>query len=267
MEYRELGRTGVSIPEIGLGVWQYRGGVEPLRRGVALGANLIDTAEVYGTEGVVGEAMKGMRDKVFLATKVSGDHLRRRDVLNAADASLKRLGTDVIDLYQVHWPDSNVPIEETMGALEELVDAGKVRYIGVSNFSLKELKAAQQAMKKHPIVEDQVLYNLMDRDIERDLLPYCQEQGITILAYSPLARGAIASKPLIRHRAAFEALRGIARETGKTAAQVALNWCNSHPMVVSIPKSNHVERVEENCGASGWLLTPAQVLALDRAFK
>lgn len=267
MEYRELGRSGVKIPEIGVGVWQYRGGVEPLRRGIELGANLIDTAEIYGTEGVVGEAIKGMRDRVFLATKMSGDHLRRKDVLKAADASLKRLGTDVIDLYQVHWPDSRVPIEETMGAMEELVDAGKVRYVGVSNFSVQELKAARQAMKKHAIVEDQVLYNLLDRDIERDLLPYCQEQGVTILAYSPLARGAITTKPLLRHRAAFDALQTVARETGKTVAQVALNWCNSHPMVVSIPKSNHVQRVEENCGASGWRLTPAQVEALDRAFK
>src|SRR5262250_2002832 len=117
MKLKRLGNTNVMIPEIGLGVWKYRGGVEPLRRGVELGAFLIDTAEVYGTEDAVGQAVKGVRDKVFIATKVSGGHLRHDDVLRAAEASLRELQTDTIDLYQIHWPNSSVPIKETMRAM------------------------------------------------------------------------------------------------------------------------------------------------------
>lgn len=152
MQQRELGATGVMVPEVGLGTWRYKGGPAPLSRGLDLGATLIDTAEIYGTEGVVGEAIRGRREQVFLATKVSGRHLRYDQVIKAANESLKRLGTDVIDLYQVHWPDRKVPIAETMRALEELAEAGKVRYIGVSNFSVREVEQAQAALKKARIV-------------------------------------------------------------------------------------------------------------------
>ncbi|MCZ6451651.1 MAG: aldo/keto reductase, partial [Deltaproteobacteria bacterium] len=122
MELKQLGTTGVQLPEIGLGTWAYRGGVEPLQKGISLGAFLIDTAEIYGTEGMVGEAVKGQRDQVFIATKVSASHLRYDDVLRAAEDSLKKLGTDYIDFYQVHWPNRSVPIRETMRAMEDLVD-------------------------------------------------------------------------------------------------------------------------------------------------
>lgn len=266
MLLRPLGDTQVMLPEVGAGTWEYRGGVEPLRRAVALGAYLIDTAEIYGTEPIVGEAIKGIRGKVFLATKVSGDHLHRNDVLKAADASLKRLGTDVIDLYQVHWPNSRVPIEETMGALENLVKAGKVRYIGVSNFSAKEMEAAQRGLIKNKIAVNQVIYNLADRDIENDVLSYCQKHSITVLAYSPLARGALLNKPALHSRAAAETLARIAKDVGKTLAQVSLNWCLSRPGVIVIPKSDKVARWDENCGASGWQLSKEQVSALDQAF-
>ena len=176
MDLKELGATGVKIPEIGPGTWEYGGGVEPLRRALSLGAFLIDTAEIYGTEGVVGEAVQGHREQVFIATKVSGDHLRHGDVLRAADNSLKRLGTHYIDLYQIHWPNPRVPIQETMGALETLVDTGKVRFIGVSNFSLRELQEAREAMQRHPIVANQVLYNLFDREVESSG-PHHQDSG------------------------------------------------------------------------------------------
>ena len=262
MDLRELGATGVMVPEVGLGTWEYRGGVAPLRRGIELGATLIDTAEIYGTEGVVGEAVRGLRDRVFLATKVSGDHLKYDRVLRAAGASLKRLGVDVIDLYQVHWPDSSIPIRDTMRAMGELVDAGKVRFIGVSNFSVAELEAAQASLANQRIVANQVEYNLLDRRIERDL-PYYQRERITVIAYSPLARGALLSS---RRTPALDLLRAVAAEAGKTPAQVALNWCLSHPGVITIPKTDHVDRVDELCAASGWRLTDAQLAALDRAF-
>ena len=193
IELKQLGDTGVMVPEIGLGTWKYRGGVEPLRRGIDLGAYLIDTAEIYRTENVVGQAVQGMRERMFIATKVSGEHLRHDQVLRAADASLRLLGTEVIDLYQIHWPNTRVPIKETMQAMETLVDRGQVRYIGVSNFSMRELRAAQEVMTKYPIVANQVLYNLNRREIERDLLPYCQEHHITILAYTPLDDGRLAT--------------------------------------------------------------------------
>jgi diketogulonate reductase-like aldo/keto reductase len=254
------------VPEIGLGTWKYRGGVEPLRRGIELGAYLIDTAEIYRTEDVVGQAIRGMRERVFLATKVSGEHLRYDQVLRAADASLRLLGTEVIDLYQIHWPNARVPLKETMQAMETLVDRGQVRYIGVSNFYLPELRAAQAAMTKYPIVANQVLYNLNRREIERDLLPYCQEQGITILAYTPLDDGRLATVSRFRHNQSMRVLQEVAAETHQTLAQVALNWCTVHPNVIAIPKSNGVERTVENCQASGWRLTPAQLQKLDEVF-
>jgi diketogulonate reductase-like aldo/keto reductase len=266
MELKQLGNTEVMVPEIGLGTWKYRGGVEPLRRGIELGAYLIDTAEIYRTENVVGQAIQGMRERVFLATKVSGEHLRHDQVLHAADASLRLLGTEVIDLYQIHWPNGRVPIKETMQAMETLVDRGQVRYIGVSNFSLRELRAAQAAMTKYPIVANQVLYNLNRREIEYDLLPYCQEQGITILAYTPLDDGRLATVSRFRHNQSMRVLQDVAAETHQTLAQVALNWCTAHPNVIAIPKSNGVERTVENCQASGWRLTPAQLQKLDEVF-
>jgi diketogulonate reductase-like aldo/keto reductase len=262
-----LGSTGIKIPEIGLGTWQYGGGLEPLRKGLSLGAFLIDTAELYGTEGVVGEAVKGQRDRVFIATKVSGTHLRHDDVLRAAENSLKKLGTDTIDLYQIHYPNPRVPIKETMRAMETLVDRKFVKFIGVSNFSVSELKEARNSLDKYGIVSNQVEYHLMDREIEERLLPYCQKNDLTILAYSPLARGRLTSKPMMRHRRAMGVLQEIANETGKTMAQVALNWCNAKPNVVSIPKSNKVERVVENCEASGWRLSNEQLASLDNAFS
>ena len=265
METQELAATGVMLPEIGTGTWRYRGGKDPLLRGIEAGAFLIDTAEIYGSEGDVGQAVRGRRDEVFIATKVSGSHLHYDQALRAAEGSLQRLGVDVIDLYQVHWPNGSVPIEETMGALDKLVDDGKVRYLGVSNFSVQELKAARRATK-HSIVSNQVKYSLAERRIERDLLEYCQAEGITVLAFSPLDEGHLLTKPTFGRSKGFDTLRRVAGETGRTIAQVALNWCLSRPRVIPIPKSNSGERVVENCGASGWRLSAPQVEELDRVY-
>ena len=266
MEFKALGATDVRVPEIGLGTWQYRGGETPIKKAIELGACLIDTAEMYGTEEAVGAAIKGMREKVFVATKVSGNHLRRDQVTAAAEASLKRLAIDTIDLYQVHWPDPAVPIGETMGAMEQLVDQGKVRFIGVSNFYLKNLQEAEAAMTRHKIVANQVKYSLLQRGVEEDTLSYCQKNRITVIAYSPLARGALCAKSLLKSRRALATLQQIASETGKTMAQVALNWCIAKPGVIAIPKTDKVERVLEMCAASGWKLSPAQTATLEKAF-
>ena len=266
MNTKPLGGTGIQVPEIGLGVWQYRGGVAPLRHGIELGANLIDTAEMYRTEDVVGEAVQGMRDRVFIASKVSGDHLGYDQVLRAADASLRRLDIDTIDLYQVHWPSRSTPIKETMRAMEALVDSGRIRYIGVSNFSTKELAEAQAALDHHPIVSNQVLYNLRRREIERTLLPYCQRHAVTVIAYTPLDSGRLAGGSGLFSSRGTKVLQEVAEQHGKTPAQVALNWCLSHDNVIAIPKSDSVSRTAENCGASDWRLSAEDMARLDRAF-
>ena len=182
-------------------------------------------------------------------------------MIEAADNSLKRLGIDSTDLCQLHWPSSNVPIEETMGAMDKLVESGKVRYIGISNFSVEQFKQAQAAAKNR-IVSHQVSYNLVDRSIERDLLPICQENDVTVVAYSPLANGL----GNLKTRPGGAALAEITKATGKTEAQVALNWCLSSNNVIAIPKSDSVVRIEENCNASGWRLSQEQVRTLDRAY-
>ena len=272
MEYKQLGSTGVMIPEIGLGTWRYTGGPEPLRRGVDLGANLIDTAEMYRTEDAVGEAIVGIRDRVFVATKVLGGNLRYDDVLRAAERSLRLLGADTIDLYQIHWPNPRIPIAETMRAMAKLVSDGLVAHVGVSNFSVDEMREAQAASPNVPIVSNQILYNLRRRSAERDVIPYCRQNGITVIAYSPLHEGALAGGSGGRLRRALgrnrgqETLAAVAADTNRTVAQVALNWVADQPGMVAIPKSNSVERTESNCAASGWHLTTEQRRDLDRVF-
>jgi diketogulonate reductase-like aldo/keto reductase len=268
MEQKPLGNTGEMVPEIGVGVWRYGGGAEPLRHAISLGASLIDTAEAYGTEKVVGEAIKGIRDKVFVASKVSGNHLRHDEVLKAAEASLKRLDIACIDLYQIHWPNSLVPIEETIGAMETLVDRGMVRHIGVSNFSTVELREAQAAARKYAVVSNQVLYNLNRREIEGELLPYCQENQVTVIAYTPLDSGRLArSSRASSDPARMKVLELVAAQTQKTLSQVALNWCIQPPGIITIPKSDKTSRVTENCGASGWRLSAEQKKLLDKTFS
>jgi diketogulonate reductase-like aldo/keto reductase len=261
MEYRELGRTGVMLPEVGLGTWQYRGGPDLLRAAIDRGAGLVDTAEFYGTEEVVGEALRGRRGKVFVATKTH--HWKRDEVLRSAEASLRRLAIETIDLYQLHWPYAAVPIEETMSAMERLVDDGKVRFIGVSNFTVREFKQAQAALARHRIVSNQVPYSIVNRTAETETIPYCEQNGVTVIGYRPLAGGL---------RKIVQADRGgvlekTVRETGRTTAQVALNWCLRSPQVVVIPRTDSVSHAIENCGASGWRLTGDQAQALDRGIR
>lgn len=244
----------MQVPELALGTWQYRGGLEPLRVGIELGASFIDTAEAYGTEPVVGEAIRGMRDRIFLASKISPRHFRERDVIRAAECSLRLLGTDYLDLYQLHWPNYAIPIGETMSAMERLVEAGKIRFIGVSNFTVSELRRAQAALSTARIVSNQVRYSLIDRSPEEELIPYCEANQISLLAFSPLASGFGA----LREADRGDALGQVAGVLQKTRAQVALNWCLSRAPVIAIFKADKIEHVRENCAASGWALTLEQ---------
>ncbi len=260
MLLKPLGASGISISEIGQGTWAYHTGVEPLQLGVSLGATHIDTAEMYGTEPIVGKAISSIRDNVFLATKVSPQHLHHDDVLKAADGSLRHLNTPFIDLYMIHWPNSSIPIKETMKAMEELVRKGKVKHIGVSNFSVSDLEEAQRAMTTEKIVSNQIQYNLSNRSPEEDVIPYCKKEKITIVAYTPLSRGSVM-------RRKDEVLDKLATKYGKTKAQIALNFLTREDHVVAIPKADSPGHIRENCEASGWRLSKEDLSLIDEHFQ
>ncbi len=257
MEYRQLGRTGEKVPTIGMGTWRIgvyadskerADQVKALQRGIELGMNLIDTAEVYASgksEEVVGEAISGERDKVFLATKVSRENLRHDSVLTACEGSLRRLKTSYIDLYQVHWPDPSIPIEETMKAMEELVEQGKVRYIGVSNFGVELTEAARNSLSKNEIASDQVEYSLLSRSVESELLPYLKREKTTLIAYSPLARGNIRTR----------IPKAVLDKYAMSPAQAMLNWVTRDEQVVAIPKAAKIAHLEENASSVSKRLT------------
>jgi diketogulonate reductase-like aldo/keto reductase len=265
IETKKLGASDVEISALGMGTWGIGGfsspsgahvsqELEALRLGMDLGMKFIDTAEIYArghSEEVVGEAVAGQRDQVFIATKVSAEHLRYEEVLRAAERSLKRLKTNRIDLYQIHWPNPRIPISETMRAMEKLVDDGRVRFVGVSNFSVAEMREAQSALSKHGLHANQVEYSLTDRSIEADVLPYCQKEHITVIAYSPLARGALAKSSSKSGKRLLE----IGAKYGKTTVQVALRWLLDQDQVVAIPKSARTDHVREIVGAAGWSLS------------
>ncbi len=268
MDYVRLGKSGLSVPVLGMGTWgdgfipgaSVSRSVKALRKGLDLGMVLIDTAESYGSgfsEKVVGEAIKGRREEVIIATKVSASHLAYETVLRSAEKSLKRLNTEFIDLYQVHSPSSSIPVGETMRAMEHLIDEGKIGSIGVSNFSVEETKEAQEALSKCELVSNQVEYSLLDREIEFDVLPYCQREKITVMAYTPIAKGEVlTSRISVR-------LREIGDKYGKTPIQVALNWMLSKDEIIAIPKSLSIDHLRENAGATGWLLSPDDINLLE----
>jgi diketogulonate reductase-like aldo/keto reductase len=221
---------------------------------------LIDTAESYGSgfsEKVVGEAIKGRREEVIIASKVSSSHLAYEDVLCSAEKSLRRLSTGFIDLYQVHSPSSSIPVGETMKAMEHLIDEGKIGSIGVSNFSVEQTKEAQEALSKCELVSNQVEYSLLKREIELDILPYCQHEKITVIAYTPIAKGEVLTRRISGR------LREIGDKYGKTPIQVALNWLLTKDEVIAIPKALKIEHLEENAGAAGWVLSNEDINILE----
>jgi diketogulonate reductase-like aldo/keto reductase len=173
------------------------------------------------------------------------------------------LAISTIDLYQVHWPNAAVPIEETMGAMEALVQQGKVRFVGVSNFTIPEFSRAQAALRTIKIVSNQMRYSIVDRTVERDILPYCCQHGVTLIAYSPLGHNF--QKVLKADHAGV--LAQLSHVTGKTAAQIALNWCLTKPGIVAIPKTESAKHLNENCGSSGWRLSKEQMALLDRSLS
>ena len=214
MDTKPLGKSGVALPEIGLGTWEFSGDASVIHRAIELGSFLLDTAESYGTEERVGRAIAGRRDEVFLATKVSPSHFRHADVLAACDRSLRALGVETIDLYQLHAPSADVPIEETMGAMADLVAAGKVRHVGVSNFSVREMEAAEDALGPDLVVENQIKYSLFDHRFADTVIPYCEERGIMVLAYSSLEQGAF-QREMRRNKRLVQVMESVCAETGR----------------------------------------------------
>jgi diketogulonate reductase-like aldo/keto reductase len=233
--------------------------VAALRAGIELGMTHIDTAEMYGDGGaerIVGEAIRGRRDSVFVATKVLPQNASYEGTIKACEQSLKALGTDHVDLYLLHWWSDVHPIEETMRAMRELVRRGLTRFVGVSNFEVDQMKQAQAALGDVPLACNQVLYHLRDRAIEKDVLPWCERRRVAVVGYTPLARGGFGK----------EVVERIAKAHGCTPRQVALNFLVRRPSLFTIPKASRVEHVRENAGALDFTLTPAEVKAIDRAF-
>jgi diketogulonate reductase-like aldo/keto reductase len=259
--------SGEAIPVLGQGTWHMaedpwrrREEIAALRLGIDLGLTLIDTAEAYadgGAERLVGEAIKGRRDEVFLVSKVLPQNATRRGTQAACNRSLERLGVWEIDLYLLHWRGL-IPLEETLDAFDTLVGAGKIRHWGVSNFDVSDMQELVDLPGGARVATDQVLYNLTRRGIEYDLLPWCQHSGLPIMAYSPIEQGRV-----LRH----STLRIVAeRHTGVTPAQVALAWVLRQDAVCAVPQSGKPEHVRENRGALDVRLTSQDLADLDLAF-
>jgi len=264
---------GEKVPCLGMGTWRIGGGflspdysmdkewIAVLRRGLELGMTLIDTAEVYGgghAEELVGEAIKGFpRDEIFIVSKVWPDNATREGVLKAAKASVKRLGT-YIDVDLLHWPTERIPICETMKAMEELVDKGLVRHIGLSNFEVEGIEEARSCLGKVDIAAVQNRHSLMYRRYEKDVIPYCEREGMMFMSYTPLEKGLLARDHFLAE---------IGRKYGKTAAQVALNWLICIEPVVAIPKAAKIHHLEENAGAMGWRLSREDWEFISRKFR
>ena len=263
---RLFGATGVNVTVIGQGTWGMgesrrteRDEIAALRLGIELGLTHIDTAEAYGDGGaerVVAQAIAGRRADVFITTKVWPDNASYAGTLRACERSLKRLDTEYVDLYLLHWASQH-PIAETMRAMEELVRRGLIRFIGVSNFDVAKLQAAQAALTREHLVCDQVLHHLRDRRIERDLLPSCEKHNIAVVGYTPLARGGF-------HRGV---IAEIAKKYGRTPRQVALNFLTRRPSLFTIPKASRAEHARENAAALDFRLSPDDLKVIDVAFQ
>jgi diketogulonate reductase-like aldo/keto reductase len=257
---------GVKVPALGVGTWHM--GETPASRpyeiaslqlAIALGMTLIDTAEMYGdgaAEELIGDAIAGRRDEAFLVDKVLPQHATRIGTVDACERSLRRLGTDRIDLYLLHWRGA-IPLEQTLEGFDDLTRAGKIRYWGVSNFDTADMIELTDLPAGDGVQTDQVLYNLSRRGIEFDLLPWCEEQGIPIMAYSPIEQGRILDHP---------AVQTIARRHNATPAQVALAWVFRRKEIIAIPKASKPEHVRENFGALELKLTDDDFALLDGDF-
>jgi len=263
--------NNIVLPAIGQGTWymgekaaQRQQEVNALRAGIERGLTLIDTAEMYadgGAEEVVGEAIKGLRDEVFLVSKVYPWNAGGQKGIAACEASLRRLGTEYIDLYLLHWR-GNYSLDETVRLMETLQQQGKIGRWGVSNLDYVDMQALWQVPGGQACAANQVLYHLASRGIEYDLLPWCQQQSMPVMAYCPLAQAGRLRTGLFNHLV----VNAVAKEYNVTAAQVLLAWVIRHRGVMAIPKASSVQHVEENAGALNISLSAEAITQLDAAF-
>ena len=258
--------SGEEVPVLGQGTWfmgedrrEAQREAEGLRLGIDLGMTLIDTAEMYGNGGaedVVGQAIAGRRDSVFIVSKVLPSNASRKGTRAACERSLKRLKCEAIDLYLLHWR-GGYPLEETVSAFEELIDAGMIRHWGVSNFDTDDMEELLDVPGGGTVAANQVLYNLTRRGIEFDLMPFCQERSVPIMAYSPIEQGRMLGNP---------ALLRIAKECDTTPAAVALAFVLSQEGVIAIPKSSTPQHIRDNRTALDLTLAPEHLAVLEKAF-
>ncbi|GLS31976.1 Aldo/keto reductase [Mesorhizobium albiziae] len=258
--------SGIEVPVLGQGTWKMgedhrrrADEVAALKLGIDLGMTLIDTAEMYasgGAEEVTREAIEGRRDGVFVVSKVLPTNASRAGVMRACEASLKRLGTDRIDLYLLHWR-GGTPLAETVGGFETLKQQGKILHWGVSNFDTEDMEELAGVASGNAVQTNQVLYNLSSRGVDFDLLPWSRERGIPVMAYSPVGQG-----DLTRDRR----LLAIAKRHEASAAQIALAWTIRQPGIIAIPKAGSAVHVRDNRAALDIKLSDADLAELDRAF-
>jgi aryl-alcohol dehydrogenase-like predicted oxidoreductase len=313
MQTRKLGYTDLYLTTVGLGTWAIGGGgwaygwgpqddtdsIRAIQRALDLGINWIDTAAVYGlghSEEIVGKAIRGRRDQVVIATKCGlvwdegsttpYGRLKAWSVRQEVEASLRRLGVDVIDLYQIHWPNPDEDIEEAWATIADLVREGKVRYAGVSNFSVEQMKRIQPI---HPIASLQPPYNMLRRDIEAEILPFCAANNIGVIVYSPMASGVLTEKfsrqwvaslpdddwrkkysghlqepELSANLALVEGLKAIAARYGRTVSQLAIAWTLRRPEVTAaIVGARRPEQIEQTAPAADWVLPPEVLAEID----
>ena len=263
MRYARLGKTDILVSAIGLGTWGFGGFFSADRTADAqftkliltaldLGVNVIDTAEAYAaghSEEIIGQVLEiRSRDKIIISTKVSPENLNYKNLILAAENSLRRLRTDYIDLYKIHWPNPLIPLEESLEAMDKLITAGKVRFAGVSNFSLAKLKNARNIFGNIEAI--QVEYNLFDRTIEADILPFCVRENISLFAYSPLDQGKLLSDP-----GKQKIMEKICAKYSCSPHQVILNWLITNQQVIPIPKSMKIDHLKQNACSADFSLT------------
>jgi len=269
MRQREFGPTGRQLPVIGQGTWDIelsnrQEAVAALRAGIDSGMRHIDTAEMYGSgasERIVGEAIHGQRDSIYLVSKVLPSNASRHGVLQACERSLKALGTDRLDCYLLHWRGS-VPLEETFGAFEDLLQAGKILSYGVSNFDTDDLDEALALLGPGKLACNQVLYHLQERAIEHAVVPWCQRNDVAVVAYSPFGHGDFPESDSEPGRV----LDRIAQAHGVTARQVALAFLTRLPGLFTIPKASRAEHARSNALGGALLLSDDDIASLDAAF-
>jgi diketogulonate reductase-like aldo/keto reductase len=268
MQRRRFGPTGADIPVIGQGTWRMesddrKAAVAALQRGIELGMTHIDTAELYGSgkvEQIVREAIRGKRESIYLVSKVMPSNASRGGTIQACERSLKYLGTTHLDCYLLHWPGSHA-LEDTLGAFETLVEQGKIRSYGVSNFDEQELARAVRIAGAGRIACNQVLYHLEERAIEHAVLPYCEQQGIAVVGYTPFGTGLFPPKG-----ASGTLVREIAARHSATPHRVALAFLTRRPSLFAIPKASSAQHTADNAGAGDLVLEPSELTALEDAF-